>query len=356
MRFNKKTLMEDLKACLPGIESGSSVLEGADSFIFHEGKVYSYNATVSVMVPLRNVDLVSEGLEGSVRADEFFTLISKLPQDEFELTSSDDSMWHIRCGKMKADLALRKFDYLARINLLSFNDEWEDISNEFLEGMKICKMMQNKTPLSGMYFNDKYIVSTDSYQINRYELKKISLPIFWLSDKCCDVLLNVRDVKKIQVTDKWVHVMSANNSIFSVKPLQVSRYPYDKISKLLDLDLDSMDVKGKYPVAVFEAIDRAVTFGIESDNGPVVRLTLSKDNIEVSSEKACGKYEEIVEWSDSVGDFDPITIFVDSSMLNFSLNTTARFYIDKVNDMLPRLVFATDSSVHMFSTFIGKER
>lgn len=355
MKFDKKLLLEDLKACLPGIETGTAVLEGADSFIFHDGKVYSYNATVSVMVNLRCNDLVSESLEGAVRADEFFTLISKLPQDEFELIPEDETKWLVRCGKMKAELALKNFDYLARLNLLDFSGEWQDITSEFLQGMKICKMQQNKTPLSGIYFNGKYMISTDSYQINRFELKKTELPIFWLSDKCCDVFLNLKDVKKIQVTDKWVHIMTENNSIFSVKPLQVTRYPYDKIQSLLNLNLDSMEVKGKFPRAMFEAIDRAITFGIELENGPAVRLTISKDNIEVSSEKSCGRYDEVVEWSDAVGDFEPITIYVDTSMLNFSLNTSAKFYINKVNGTTPRLVFATNSSVHMFSTFTGNK-
>ena len=355
MRFNKKVLLEDLKACLPGIETGSAVLEGADSFIFHDGKIFSYNATVSVSVPLRSDDLVSEKLEGAVRADEFFTLISKLPQDEFELTPVDDSSWNVKCGKMKAQLALKKFDYLARINLLDFSGDWQDITDEFLQGMKVCKMQQNRTPLSGIYFNGKYMISTDSYQINRFEMKKTELPVFWLSDKCCDVFLNLKRVKKIQVNSRWVHLMTEDDSIFSVKPLQISRYPYDKIQSLLNLDLDNMEVKGKFPSKLFEALDRAITFGIESDKGPVVRLNLSTDNIEVSSEKAVGRYEEVVEWVDPVGEFEPMTIYVDISMLNFSLNTTAKFYINKVNGTLPRLIFATDSSVHMFSTFVGKE-
>ena len=353
MKLDKKTMQENLKACLPGIETGYSILDGADSFIFHDGKIYSYNSTVAVAVPM-NIPEEAEKLEGIVSANELFKLISKLPQDEFELTANDKS-FVVKCGKMKAELAQSDFDYLTRINSLDFSGDWLDISDDIIHGMRICKMKKNKTALSGLYFNGKYIISTDGYQINRYEMKEADLPVFWLSDKCCDVLMKLKDVKRIQVTDKWVHVMTADESIFSVKPLNTERYPYEKIDKLLSIKLDDIDAQGVFPSAMFNAIDRAIMFGAESDRGSLVKLDISKDNIVVSAGKSNGSYTETVEWATATGDFDAVTIFVDDSMLTTSQNNSARFFINEVANGLPRLIFKTDKSIHMYSTFKGKE-
>lgn len=63
MVIQKKELLDSLKACMPGIETGSAVLQGADSFVFHDGKIFTYNDSISVTVPIKNDGLLEEGLE-----------------------------------------------------------------------------------------------------------------------------------------------------------------------------------------------------------------------------------------------------------------------------------------------------
>ena len=84
MVVQKKALMESLKMAMPGIETGNSTLSGADAFIFHSGRIYSYNDLISVAVPIEQAGLVEESIEGAVHADEFFKVISKFPSDEIE--------------------------------------------------------------------------------------------------------------------------------------------------------------------------------------------------------------------------------------------------------------------------------
>ena len=50
MIVQKKALMESLKMAMPGIETGNSTLSGADAFIFHSGRIYSYNDLISVAI------------------------------------------------------------------------------------------------------------------------------------------------------------------------------------------------------------------------------------------------------------------------------------------------------------------
>ena len=78
MTIQRKELLESLKQCMPGIETGSAVLQGADSFVFHNGRIFTYNDSISVTVPIKNEGLLEEGLEGCVRAEEFFKIINKV--------------------------------------------------------------------------------------------------------------------------------------------------------------------------------------------------------------------------------------------------------------------------------------
>jgi hypothetical protein len=39
MTISRKVLLDSLKKAMPGIESGNAVLQGADAFVFHGGKM-----------------------------------------------------------------------------------------------------------------------------------------------------------------------------------------------------------------------------------------------------------------------------------------------------------------------------
>lgn len=351
MRFNKKELLEDLKACLPGIDTGSAMLDGADNFIFHEGKVSSYNGTIAVTVPLRNIDNVSEDLEGAVRANDFYKLVSKLTHDEFELDASDDTKWKLTCGRMKAEVVLKDVDYKVTISALVFNDEWIEVPYDFQKGMKECKMSRNKTSLSGLYFTGNNVISTDSFQINQYRFADLDMPTFWISDRCADVFLKMHDIRRIQVTDKWVHMCQEDGSIFSVRLLTTNKYPYEKIVGLMNIDFDSVGISGTFPPELFKAVDRAITFGIMTEKGLVVKLSIGKDGINVSSNTSNGSYEETVDWDYPVGDMESIVIYVNSDIINFALNNNCKFYILQFKKRSPNLYFVSDNSAHLFATY-----
>ena len=99
-----------LTVAMPGIETGNSTLSGADAFIFHSGRIYSYNDLISVAVPIEQAGLVEESIEGAVHADEFFKVISKFPSDEIEFEVAEKK-WVLKNGKAKAELTLMEFEY-----------------------------------------------------------------------------------------------------------------------------------------------------------------------------------------------------------------------------------------------------
>ena len=59
--------------CMPGVEKGSTIIEGADAFLFSGGYIHTYNNYISVSVPFD-----AGGFECSIRAAAFYKLIQKI--------------------------------------------------------------------------------------------------------------------------------------------------------------------------------------------------------------------------------------------------------------------------------------
>ena len=359
MTIQKKTLLESLKNALPGVESGNVVIQGADTFAFHDGKIFSYNDAISVTVPIDSEGLVTESIEGVVHADEFFKVISKFPGDEISLEVSDDGKsWNLKCGKAKAQMTLIDFDFNVRLKGVTPDENsWIEVTEELFAGIGGCKMSVNKTPLSGVYVSGKYIVSSDGYQINRFEMKENDLPTFWISDSSVMELMKIKGFNALQIQDSWVHFKTEDGTVFSIKTLNKDKFPFEKINQILETsNFSDDDLHANFPAELFNAIDRAGSFSIEISGHTSVRLTLSSEGIEVSSERTTGKYSELIPWDEGISvNINPVTVYVDATMMQFMAQRSLEFYLIKGQmrngKALPRLLFVSLDSKHLMSTF-----
>lgn len=356
MTIQKKQLLESLKKCMPGIETGNSVLQGADSFVFHNGKIFTYNDIISVSVPIEQTGLVEETVEGAVKAKEFYSIIEKFPSDEIEFVVKEKG-WLLKCGRAEAELNLQEFDFESRLNDITPTEEWIEVKDDFVQGIGVCQMTNNKTALSGIYINGKDIISTDGYQINNFKMKN-EIPEFYISDKSSNELLKVPGIKFMQLQGSWVHFKSEDGTVFSVKTLQSSSFPYSKVKALVDSnDFTKMELHAKFPAEMFNAIERATSFGMEISERTAVKLELSENGIVVSSERTSGRYAEKISWEDKVEGVGDLVIYVDTTMMKFISNRSTEFYLSNAvmnGKTLPRLFFVTDSSVHIMATLEGK--
>lgn len=354
MTIQKKDLLKKLGLCMSGIEKGNPILQGADSFIFYKDRIFTYNDMISVSVPIENTEMLAENLEGAVRAEEFFKIINKMPNDEI-IFEANDKTWVLKSGRAKAELALVEFDYERRLNEIQITDDWIELDDDFITGLNVCKMAKNTTPLSGTFIKDKFIMSTDGYQINRFTMKDVKLPEFWVSDKSMAELLKFNKLNKIQVQNNWVHFKSENDTVFSLKTLVTTKYPYATCCNLLDnADLESF-IKGKFPNEIKDVVERASVFDATLENHPAVKLTIDSEGVEVSSENAVGNYSEKVLWEDGNKDFETMVIYVDPDTIRASSQKTLEFYLQKIENKPPRLFFITDSSMHLMSTLVKKD-
>lgn len=357
MLVQKKELVKCLQMAMPGIESGSAVLQGADCFVFYDGKIFTYNDSISVTVPISSEGLLEEGVEGCVKADEFFKVVSKLPGDDIKFSVTEKNTWLLKCGEAKLEMNLLNFDYEARLKTISpKDDKWIDLTEDFISGMSVCRMSGNKTQVSGVYVEGSNVVSTDGNQINLYTFKGIKLPKFWISDSSVGELIKLNKLTAVQIQDTWVHFKAEDGTLFSIKTLQASVFPYEKIKSIMDTsDIKKAILHAKFPKEVFSAIDRAVSFSMEISEYSAVRLEMSKDKIVVSSERSTGKYNEKIAWEEQFeDDFEPFTVYVDAQKMQYMAQRTVEFYLlegpVRNGKSLPRLLFVTDSSKHLLAT------
>jgi hypothetical protein len=345
---------------MPGVDTGNVVLQGADAFVFHDGKIFSYNDSIAVSVPLDLVGMVEEPVEGAVHANEFFNVISKFSGEEINFEITDNKTWLLKCGKAKVEMTLLDFDFTSRLEGVAPDDNaWNEITDEFVSAIGVCRMPANKTPISGIFFSEKIVLSSDGMQINKFELKNNILPTFWIADGSVNELLKIRGLKWIQLQGTWAHFKSVDGSIFSVKTLDYSngKYPFERINTLMDTSKPKEgDFHATFPQNLFVAIDRANAFAIDISEHPVVRLTISGSNIEVTAERSSGKYSEKVDWDTEIKDeFEPITVYVDAEMMSFMGKKSLEFYLQKFKSktgkIIPRLLFVSNSSSHLMTTF-----
>lgn len=351
MTIQKKLLVDALKQVMPGVENGNSVLQGADAFVFHDGRIFSYNDSISVAVPISSAGLVEETIEGAVKGSEFFATVSKFPGDEISFVVTDNNTWILKCGKAKAEMTLMDFDYKSRLEGISPTEDWTEVDESLIAGLNACKMSANKTVLSGIIVNGKDVISTDGFQINRYKMN-VELPTFWMSDNSVTELLKIKEITSLQIQNNWVHFKSASGTIFSIKTLEKSKFPIEKITKVMDTTTHSEnDFHATFPADLFTSIDRAVAFGMDISGHTSVRLDLSPKHIEVSAQTATGKYNEKVAWDSEVGEFENISLYVDVTMMTFMAQRSLEFYILNREGSAPRLLFVTENSTHLLSTF-----
>lgn len=363
MTISRKVLLESLKKAMPGIENGNQTLQGADAFIFHDGKIFTYNDSIAVSIPLEIEGLVDEGIDGAVHADEFFKILSKFSADELNFAVSENGSWLLKCGKSKFEMTLMNFDFEERLEGVtpdSKKESWTKLPEDFIESIGTCKMLGNKTPMSGIYFDGKYVVSTDGFQINRYTLDT-EIPKFWISDNSASELLKFTNMKEIQLQENWVHFKTEDGSIFSIKTLDASKFPMEKLMTLMNTTKPTEDdLNATFPEELFNAIDRAETFAMSINDHAAIRMILSPEKIEISSERQSGKYVEKVAWDKGFkAKFEPITLYADPAMMSFIAKRSLKFYLSKVvsektGKVIPRFMFISEKSQHMMTTFSAK--
>jgi hypothetical protein len=362
MKLERKLLLDALSACMPGIESGNPVLEGADAFNFDGEYVRSYNDVIGVSVPLPKIEsgLVekTESLRGTVKASELYRLISKFQGGEVEIDAVEDR-WKFAAGRARAELMLMESSLMEKITDLHAKIDWLPTPEDFTTAISMCSFSANKSALSGIRVYQNHVLSTDELRINRFQLSVSMDKGFWISDAAVRELSKLGSVDAFAVAENWVHFHSEKTgAIFSAKRLHDAQYPTEKILAVCDkLAYATGDFRHQLPRALPEAAERASTLAMEMDSHDVVKLTLLPEGVEVSAQKNIGSYQELVAWDDPLTEpIAPVELYVDQAMISHGLKRSSSMYLkqeEKRGKIHYRLGFEGDRILHIVDTFLN---
>lgn len=356
MNVKRKDLQIALQRCLPGVETGNALLSGADSFIFKDGMIHSYNDNISVSVPF----VVPEEeiqLEGAVKAKEFYAIVSKLPSDDIKI-AINDGVWNMKSGAANVELNMLESGILEHIQGISTTIDWKPLPVRFLEALQQCKIGCNRSAMSGIYASGNFMVSTDEMTINQYAMDKEVDP-FWIADPAAGELMKLAKLAEYALSTSWAQFKTAEGTMFSCKRLQHDKFPFDKIQTLIaNHAQQDGDVSTALPDKLLGAVERAAGLSMDIDSFDAVKLTVSKTNIEVHSQRSTGKYTEKVTWDKPIEqEFEPVVLYVAYSMIGYGLKRSKNIYIkqtQKGESIIKRVVFKGEHFVNLVSTFNPK--
>jgi len=356
IEIQRASFIDAMKKALPGVESsnGKVLLQGADTFVFSDGFVHTYNDNISVSSKLPEE---VKDLKGAVKAVDFFNLINKFTEDTIQIVEKEQK-WIVKSGLAKVEFPLLEPSILEYVKkLIPENYTPVDLQTDFFNCIKLCLFSSNHSSLSGLYITPKNIVSTDEMRVNYIFCDTKFLEPVWISDTAIGQLIEFSNIKKFYISDKWVHFFTDDGTIFSCKKLNSSNYPYKEIMKIVkEHEKTENDIEGKLPKNLQFAIDRASVLSMNLESFSAVRLSFSKEGIVVYSERSSGKYTELVEWDSEIQDFPSVSILVDSSMIQYGMSVSKSFYLKTTllrEKEITKVVFVYDNGILIVGTFEG---
>ncbi len=349
---NRLEFLAALNKCFSGVTVGATTLEGVKNVIIDDGIIHSYNDIISVSVPFQGL----KGVKAVVSAEELISVLTKLSAVDLQVEVAE-TVFKIICGKARIEMILKKDTLLQYIDQV-WKDigKWVKLPTNFREALSLCIFSANSSALAGLYVRDNLVVSTDELRINCYTLAE-SMTGFKLADTSVKELLEVKEMEKYSISDKWLHIMTADKVVFSCKRQSDESF-YEKISGIIaQHTVKEKEVCGTFPKKLGEVVSRASTFHTNINGYKVIMLNLTKDGVECSSNDSQGSYKEVVEWDAPLEkNFKELAIYVDSAVIQYAVERASKFYTKVLQhgekDHV-RIILKDENFLHIFSTVQG---
>lgn len=226
----RKDLVNILKSLIPALDS-SNPAKGSDFFIFDGKWLKTGNQTLSISHPLPS----DSGIKGAVKAKELYKVLSKMSDDNVEISATDDNMVRIKDSVTDLQLVISTEEIKNVVSNKSlFKLEWEKIPDKMIESIGKCLFSASPDPNTGVwnaiYVGGNDILSTDNNRISWATIK----------GECTEFLLPVNSAAEVVKTEPdeyavgetWVHFKNTKTGIIQSATLVLGDYPKDDLTKL----------------------------------------------------------------------------------------------------------------------------
>jgi hypothetical protein len=296
--MKRKDLVSALKQVMPGIEMGTPLLEGSDTFLFTGHEIKSNNGRLTVSYPMET------GIVGSVKAVEFLKILERMTSDDIDITTDKDVLI-VKTDKTELRMNLMDLPAMPEISQLEFKDLPED----FIQGLNLCSISLVNNPiignLSGICVSDTDILSSDNQRASWFTMSQ-KVDFFVIPTESVQYLLKFKEPPtQYAIEESQVYFSNKEGLIFACNRL-ADNYPVDKCKGLFDHE-DNLG-EFKLPKGLLEAIDRVKVLSFSQDFNNFISLKKNKDNVIVTGEKEFGKIKDKVKIAEGESFPDEVTV------------------------------------------------
>lgn len=287
---NRELFLSQLDSVYPGI-SPKEIIEQSSCFVFHEGKVITFNDEVAC----RN-ECIAE-LSGAVQADPLLKILRKLEEEELDIEYADGEL--LIKGKRKKSGIRMEADITLPIDKIEEPGKWTSLHPEFTEAIDIVKNTASKDQtsfnLTCVHITPDSIQSTDDTQVSCYKIDTgFDLDISSNGQMVSGGVLLRREsvqhivglgMSKYSITKSWIHFKNKRGLIFSCR-----RYneDYPDISRVLKVK----GTKTQLPKGLAKSAENADIFSSENDDNKII-VELKPGKVKITGQGVSGWHSEL---------------------------------------------------------------
>lgn len=282
MKLNKTELINALEIVKPAL-SNREIIEQATSFAFLDNKVVTYNDSISLSHPIKDLEIT-----GAVRAEELYEFLKRGNKDEIQFAVSENEL-KIKCGKAKAGL---RFYQEVKLPLHEVDGEkdWRELPEEFTHNLMFVKDSASKDMsqpiITCVHVTENYLEAADGFQILRLYNEG-----GWPFENYLIRAEIIPEIHKISPThvaelEGWLHFKNADDTVISCRVFMDS-YPETT---------NHLAVKGQkiiFPNSMPDILERAMVF-TKKDHlmDEEMEIKLEAKKLTVRGENDYGWFEE----------------------------------------------------------------
>lgn len=272
-RIKKKDLLGVLDRIKPGL-SAKGIEAESDHYLFMGDRVATCSEDVCVVAPF------PIGFSCSVRADEFYKLVSGSASDEMLLERKKGELV-VRSGGASFGLAYSEPGAAYEIVESMDHDalEWEELPKDVKDAIVLCSFSASKDlsrpEMTGVRVGREEILSSDNYRISWYWLVEPRAGGPFLVPASGAVHLMGYDLDHYSLAESWVH-FRGEDVFFSVRMLG-GDFPQTAAKGFFP---EEMERGFKLPKDLSGVLDRAMVL-LQDDSllDKVVGLSFTEDKI-----------------------------------------------------------------------------
>ncbi len=347
VQINRQELINILDKVKPGLAK-REIIQQSTTFAFIGGKVVTYNDSISVSYPIKELDFI-----GAIEAKEFYELLNKLSSNEVFLSVQDNNLI-VQADKSKAGFILQS-DIVLPLDEVerSSADSWIPVPSNLKEALAFslfsCARDIGIPAFTCVHLNkDGFVEATDNVRITRYKVDSTFPKSVLIRSSSVKALLDY-EFTEMSFGNSWIHFRDDSGLVFSCR-LFDGRFPNIDETGILNVQGEEV----VFPHNLVDMLDRALVFAKNFNSYDLIRTGIPlldvsfKDKLfKVKIRSDSGWFEEFVEL-DYAG--NPISFSANPLLLRDIVDKTDRCI---VGDRC--IKFQNDSWEHVIALAIRTE-